>query len=99
MNIDGMSEKTITRFVQEGFVKERYADFFMLSRYEDEIVKMDGFGKKKYDNLVAAAEKARSTDFVSFIHACGIPNIGMGQAKLLKSILTVFMTGKWVRLI
>lgn len=93
MNIEGMSEKTITRFVQEGFVKE-YADFFMLSRYEDEIVKMDGYGKKKYDNLVAAAEKARSTDFVSFIHACGIPNIGMGQAKLLKKHLDSIYDGK-----
>ena len=67
---------------------------FMLSRYEDEIVKMDGFGKKKYDNLVAAAEKARSTDFVSFIHACGIPNIGMGQAKLLKKHLDSIYDGK-----
>ncbi len=82
MNIDGMSEATITTFVEHGFLKE-FADFFHLDRYEAEIKALDGFGEKSYLNIVKAAEKARESTFVKFIHACGIPNVGMGQAKLL----------------
>lgn len=81
MNIEGMSEATIERFVEKGFIKE-YADLFKLDRFRLEIVAMEGFGQKSYENIIAATNKARTTDFVSFIHALGIPNIGKGQAKL-----------------
>lgn len=81
MNIEGMSEATIERFVEKGFIKE-YADLFKLERFRLEIVAMEGFGQKSYENIIAATNKARTTDFVSFIHALGIPNIGKGQAKL-----------------
>ena len=81
MNIEGMSEATIERFVEKGFIKE-YADIFKLDRFRSEIIAMEGFGQKSYENLIVATEKARITDFVSFIHALGIPNIGKGQAKL-----------------
>lgn len=82
MNIEGMSEATITTFVNHGFLKE-FSDFFHLGRYEAEIKALDGFGDKSYENILKAVEKARKTDTVSFLHACGIPNIGKGQAKLL----------------
>jgi len=81
MNIEGMSEATIERFVKEGFIKE-YADIFKLDRFRSEIIAMEGFGQKSYENLIVATERAKTTDFVSFIHALGIPNIGKGQAKL-----------------
>lgn len=86
MNIEGLSEKTIERFVQNGFIRA-FADFWHLDRYEEQIVSMEGLGQKSYENIIAACEKARKTDFVSFIHACGIPNVGKGQAKLLREHL------------
>ena len=83
MNITGFSDATIEKFVSMGFIKE-YADFFRLEQYKKDIVSLEGFGVKSFDNLVAAANKARHTSFVPFIHALGIPCIGKGQAKLLE---------------
>lgn len=84
LNIEGMSEATLETFIDAGFIHE-FSDLFHLDRYKDEIVVMDGFGEKSYQNIVAAAERARNTSFVPFIHALGIPNIGKGQAKLLNT--------------
>lgn len=81
MDIIGLSEATIEKFVERGFIKE-LSDIFNLDRFRSEIIAMEGFGEKSYENIVAAAEKAKETDFVSFVHALGIPNIGKGQAKL-----------------
>lgn len=82
MNLEGWSKKTIEKFVEYGFITE-YADFWHLDRYRTQILSMDGFGERSYRKLVDAAEKARTTSFVAFIHALGIPNIGKGQAKLI----------------
>lgn len=82
MNIEGMSESTLDKFIKAGFLKE-FADLYHLDRYKDLIISMDGFGQKSYDNIIEAVEKSRRTDFVSFVHALGIPNVGKGQAKLL----------------
>jgi len=92
MNIIGLSEETITKFVENGYL-ETFYDIYHLERFEDEITSMDGFGKKSYDNLINSIENSRNTDFVSFIHACGIPNVGKGQAKLLKKYLDENMEG------
>lgn len=81
MNIEGLSEATLTVLVGKGYI-HKYEDIFRLGTYKDEISKLDGFGSKKVNNLLAAIEKARTTSFVPFIHALGIPNIGKGQAKL-----------------
>lgn len=81
MDITGLSEATIEKFVEKGFIKE-FADIFKLDRFRSEIVAMEGFGEKSYENIVGAAADAIYTDFVSFIHALGIPGIGKGQAKL-----------------
>lgn len=86
MNIDGMSEKTIETFVQKGFLS-CYGDFWRLDTFETDIVSMEGFGRKSYENMMTAIKKASKVDFVSLIHALGIPNIGKGQAKLLKQHL------------
>lgn len=87
MNIWGMSEKTIEKFVNKGFIHE-LSDFWHLDRYENKIVNMDGFGKRKFDNMISSAENARKVDFVSFLHSLGVPNIGKGQAKLLRELIT-----------
>lgn len=82
MNITGISEATIEKLVDRGYIKE-YADFWHLDRYRDEITAMEGFGEKSFEKMITEAEKSRKTDFVSFLHALGIPNVGKGQAKEL----------------
>lgn len=81
MNIKGLSEATLQKFIERGFIRE-FADLYHLDRYKDQIVEMEGFGQKSYDKLIAAVEASRKTSFVPFVHALGIPNIGKGQAKL-----------------
>jgi len=81
MDIQGMSEETIKKLVDNGFIKE-YADFFYL-KDKPEIASLSGFGQVSWNNMCQAAEKARSTDFVRFIVALSIPDIGKGQAKTL----------------
>ena len=75
MNIDGMSEATIEKFISKGFLHE-LADLFKLNRYKDEIISMDGFGEKSYEKLVKAAETAKITTTAKFIYSLGIANIG-----------------------
>ena len=82
MNIDGMSEKTVAKLIDAGFLKE-FADFYHLSEHREEMESWEGFGEKAVDNMLSAIEASRKTNFVGFIHALGIPNIGKGQAKLL----------------
>lgn len=82
MNLEGWSKKTIEMFVERGYITE-YADFWHLDRFRDKIVQMDGFGDRSYQKLIDAAQKARTTSFIPFIHALSIPNIGRGQAKLI----------------
>jgi len=81
MNIEGLSEATIEKFVDAGFLKE-FADFYKLNQHKDEIIVMDGFGQKSYDNMMEAINHSRNASFIGFIHALGIQNIGKGQAKL-----------------
>ena len=76
MNIDGMSEATIEKFISKGFLHE-LADLFKLNRYKDEIISMDGFGEKSYEKLVKAAETAKITTTAKFIYSLGIANIGL----------------------
>lgn len=85
MNVVGLSETTIEKFVEKGWLK-RFADLYHLDDHMEEIVSMEGFGQKKWDNLWAAIQASRKTSFIPFIHALGIPNIGKGQAKLLAPV-------------
>jgi len=82
MNIDGLSEATLEKFMEQGFLKE-YADLFHLDRYKEEITQMEGFGEKSYQNLIDSIEKARNTTLPRLIYALGIANIGVANAKML----------------
>ena len=82
MNIDGLSEMTLEKFLASGYVKE-YADLFHLDRYREEIVKMEGFGERSYAKLTDSLEKARHTTLPRVIYSLGIPNIGVANAKVL----------------
>lgn len=82
MNIEGVSEETIDKFIEKGFIKEP-ADFFRLDRYKNDIVNMEGFGLKSYDNIVANCEKARKVTLPALIYSLGIENIGVANAKMI----------------
>ena len=82
LNIEGLSEATLEKFIALGYIKE-YADIFHLDRYQEEIQTLDGFGKKSYQNLIASIEKARTTTLPRVIYALGIANIGLANAKMI----------------
>jgi len=81
MDIVGLSEKTLEKFIEKGFI-EQLADLYRLDTFERNIAAMDGFGQKSYDNIWKSIQISRKTTFVPFIHALGIPMVGKGQAKL-----------------
>lgn len=82
MNIDGLSEETLEKFIDAGYIRE-FSDIFRLNRYEEEIVNTPGFGKKSYDNLMNSLEKAREVELHAFLYSLGISNIGVANAKLI----------------
>lgn len=82
MNVDGLSESTLEKFLARGFLHE-FADIFRLNRYEQEITQMEGFGEKSYGNLIDSIEKARNTTLARVIYGLGIENVGVANAKLL----------------
>lgn len=82
MNIEGVSEETIDKFIEKGFIKEP-ADFFRLERFKNDIVAMEGFGLKSYENIVENCNKARNVSLPSLIYSLGIENIGLANAKMI----------------
>lgn len=82
MNVDGLSESTLEKFLAKGFLHE-YADLFYLDRFKDEIINMEGFGEKSYRNLMESISRARVTTLARVIYALGIENIGVANAKML----------------
>lgn len=82
LNIDGLSEATLEKFIDRGFIHE-YADLFHLDRYKEQIVGMEGFGEKSYKNLTENVDKARNTTLPRLIYSLGIANIGAANAKML----------------
>ena len=82
LNMEGLSEATLEKFVTEGFIKD-YRDLFRLERYKEQIVQMEGFGLKSYENLIASIDSARNTTLPRLIYALGIANIGVAMAKVV----------------
>lgn len=85
LDIRGMSEETVKKLVEAGFIKN-YSDFFRLGS-KPEIAQLPGFGDQSWKKLVNAAEESSTTDFVRFFVGMGIPDIGKGQLKALKKYL------------
>ncbi len=81
MNIEGLSEETIKKFADAGIL-DNYTDIYSIKDHP-EIMDMDGFGQKSFDNLVAAVEKSRTVPLENFINALGINQVGLSNAKLL----------------
>lgn len=82
LNIEGLSEATLEKFIDSGFIKD-YVDIFHLERYEEQIKQMEGFGEKSYVNLQNSIEKARVTTLPRLVYSLGILNIGLANAKMI----------------
>lgn len=82
LNMEGLSEATLEKFIAKGFIHE-FADIFKLDRYADQIMEMEGFGEKSCQNLLTSVEKARTTTLPRLVYGIGIQNIGVANAKML----------------
>lgn len=82
MNIDGLSEATLEKFIGKGFLHQ-YQDMFHLDRHKSEIVEMEGFGERSYKKLIDGIEKARNVELPNLIYSLGIANIGLANAKVI----------------
>ncbi|NLD20595.1 MAG: NAD-dependent DNA ligase LigA [Clostridiales bacterium] len=93
LNIEGLSEATLEKFIDEAMIREP-ADIFKLEAWKDKIVVMEGFGEKSFDNLTAAAKKAAHTTPARLLYGLGIPNIGSANAKMIAKACE----NKWSRI-
>ena len=82
LNVEGLSEATLEKFIAKGFINS-YSDMFHLDRYAEDIMSMEGFGEKSYINLQKSVEKARTTTLPKLIYGLGIANIGLANAKVI----------------
>ena len=82
LNIEGLSEATLEKFIARGFIRE-FSDIFHLDRHCEEIRQMEGFGEKSYNNLIASIEKARVTTLPRVVYSLGIAGIGLANAKVI----------------
>ena len=82
MNIDGLSEATLEKFIAMGFI-HNLGDIFEIGKYKDQIVEMEGFGQKSFDNLMASLEKAKETTLAKVIYSLGIAGIGLANDRVI----------------
>lgn len=82
MNIDGLSEATLEKFIARGFIHD-FGDIFEIEKHREEIVSMDGFGEKSFENLMDSLDRAKKTTLPKVIYSLGIANIGLANAKVI----------------
>ena len=82
MNVDGLSEATLQKMIDVGLLNEIY-DLFTLKKHKDEILVLEGFGEKSFENLTKAIEDSKQPALANFIYSLGIPNVGLSNAKLI----------------
>jgi DNA ligase, NAD-dependent len=82
MNIDGISEATLEKFIAEGFI-HHLSDLYKLSEHRDKIVTLEGFGEKSYNNILSSIDKSRNCTMAGFLYGLGITGVGVANAKLI----------------
>ena len=82
MNVDGLSEATLQKMIDVGLLNEIY-DLFTLKDHKEEILELEGFGEKSYQNLINAINDSKQPALANFIYSLGIPNVGLSNAKLI----------------
>ena len=82
MNIDGLSEATLEKFISLGYIND-FKSIYKLSEHKKELVRLDGFGTKSIEKLLLNIEKSRDVKLENFIAALGIEGIGIAAAKTI----------------
>lgn len=82
MNIDGISESTLEKFLEKGFLHS-FRDLYHLDRYEEQIINLEGFGQKSFDNIIKSVEASRASNLPRVLYGLGIAGIGVANAKML----------------
>ncbi len=97
MNIDGMSEATLEKFIDAGILHS-LSDLYHLSDHKEKIVNMEGFGETSYENMIKAIEASRKADMAGFLYGLGIAGFGVANAKLIvksyKSDISAIMNAR-----
>lgn len=88
MNIEGLSEKTLEKFINLGLITS-FADIYTLDKHKDLIISQDGFGTKKYDNIIQSIEDSKTTGLNNLIYALGVSNVGVATAKVMTKTLNI----------
>ena len=84
MNIEGLSEMTLEKFIAAGYIHD-FADIYHLDRYRDQIEQMEGFGKRSYEKLADSIERSRQTTLARVLYAIGIPGVGEANARVISA--------------
>lgn len=82
MNIDGLSESTLEKFIDSGYL-DNFDDIYHLDRYKEEITGMEGFGDKSYAKLIEAVDISRKTTVARLLNGLGIQGVGEANAKVI----------------
>lgn len=82
MNIDGLSEQTLEKFLDLGYITE-LSDLYKLSEHKEEIVTLEGFGERSYHKLIKSIDASRNTTLARVLYGLGILNVGNATAKLI----------------
>ena len=82
MNIEGLSESGLLKLIGVGALKS-FADLFRLEKHKSDIIGMEGFGAKSYDNLIDSAERASHTTPARLLYGLGVPGIGVATSNLI----------------
>ncbi len=82
LNVDGLSEATLEKFLQMGILKD-FGDLFRLEAHREQMISLEGFGERSAGNLIQAVEQAKNTTLPRVLYGLGIPGIGLAGAKLI----------------
>lgn len=82
MNIDGLGESIIEDLYNENFITN-ITDIYDIDKYEEELMNLEGYGKKKIDNLKSAIKNSKNNSLERLIYGLGIRNVGAKTAKVL----------------
>ena len=88
MNIDGISEQTLSKFINLGWVSE-YADIYELRSHILDLSRMEGFGEKSASNIMRSIDKSREVQAHRLLYALNIPLCGLDVCKRLLSAYTL----------
>ena len=86
LNIEGLSEATLEKFIQRGYIKN-FTDIFKLDKYREDIIELEGFGEKSYNNLIKSIDNVKKTTLSRVIYSLGIANVGVNTAKIIAKFL------------